>query len=164
MLLSALARAESCTPCKAIWPMQDLVAKSDLVAVVRRGDGEIGNTYEQGPELVELEILDILKGNGEVEVGDYIDAQSWYGICPYGVQMERYETAVVFLNKVSGGIWLFSSPTYESATYTHALCNDEAMTLKGKNLLIWDPAIRKQVNYPLTEFKRVFIHTPQPVK
>ena len=136
--------------------MQDVIAKSDIVVIAKRGDGEIGNAYTQGPENFELEILEIFKGNGEVEVGDFIDVQSWYGICPYGVQMDRYEKAVVFLTKESGGSW-FSNPTYKATTYSHALCNDEAMTLKGKNLLIWDPAIRKEVKYPLTEFKRVFI-------
>jgi hypothetical protein len=150
--------------------MQDLVAKSDLVLIAKRGSGafgnrkgSFGNQYKQWPEMIELKVLEILKGNGEIEVDDEIEVQSWYGICPYGVQMERYETAVVFLNKAKNqGWWFFSNTVYEAATYAASLCNDEAMTLKGRNLLIWDPVIRKQVKYPLTEFRRVFIHSQSP--
>lgn len=156
-LMPVMAFAEACMPCREVWQMNEMVEKSEVVLLAKRSDTKAGNAYEQGPDFIELEVLEVLKGNGDVDIGDTIDARSWYGICPYGVQMERYEKAVVFLNKESSGFWLFSNPSYEAATYENKLCNDEAMSIKGQNLIIWDPAIRQEVPYPLTEFKRVFV-------
>lgn len=149
--------ADACTPCQKTWSMEQMVAESGAIIIGKRIDKNVSEKYEQGPEHITILVKDVMKSDGQIEVGDEIEVRSWYGICPYGVQMQRYYEAVIFLNKASEGGW-FSGPEYESATFKHALCNDEAMELKKKNIIIWDPITRREVKYPLTEFRRVFMN------
>jgi len=144
--------------------MEQMVAESQAIIIAKRIDHADSTSYKENQAYIEIEVVEVLKPDGSLQVGDEIEVQSWYGICPYGLQMNRYENAVVFLNKQSEGSW-FSSPKYESATYKHALCNDDAMRLKKQSLIIWDPLKRLEVKYPMTEFRRVFLNKyPQAKK
>ena len=149
--------AFACSPCQTTWPMERMVSESEIMIMGQRVDRAHKNSYKEKDAAVEIRIDELLKPHPELKVGDVLEVNSWYGSCPYGLQMKRFEKAVIFLNKASDGTW-FTSPTYESATYKHALCNDEAMTLDKKSLLVWDPVIRKNVKYPLAEFRRVFLN------
>lgn len=157
LMVFAPSLAHACTPCQTTWPMDRIISETEVVFLGQRVDKSRKNTYKEDDEFIEIRVDELLKPNAEVEVGDVLEVHSWYGACPYGVQMDRYEKAVVFLNKESDGNW-FVSPTYESGTFKNALCNDEAMTLQGQNMLIWDPVVRQNVKYPLAEFRRVFLN------
>lgn len=160
MFFAALP-AQACTPCQTTWPMERMVAESEIVILGERVDDILKYQYAEDENgFYKVKVEELLKPYPEIEVGDVLKVQSWYGICPYGLQMDRHEQAVIFLNKAQDGTW-FSSPTYEAATYKHALCNDEAMTIDKKDMLVWDPVVRQTVKYPLAEFRRVFLNRYQ---
>ncbi len=134
-----------------------MVDETEILIVGKRVDKVHRGIYDENLERVAIEVMEVIKGDGVLEVGDEIEVKSWYGICPYGVQMDRFEDSLVFLNKVSEGTW-FTSAEYEAATYKHALCNDESIPLRDGKLSVWEPRLDKTIKYPMSEFRRVFLN------
>lgn len=165
LLISACASAGNggeqalvCEPCKNNWTLQQMAGASDVVILARRTD--YANKYQDNDvvEQIMVKVTEVLKGEDAIDVGDRIYVKSWYdGTCPYGVQMDRGKQAVLMLNLVHNSF--FSKPVYESVTTQNNLCNDDSMTLDGKDLLIWDPVVRKEVKFPYEQFKKIYLQT-----
>jgi hypothetical protein len=90
MLVTTVARA--CEPCMEFLSLEDTTAAADLIVVGRlvREGPSTGN----GPDWIEIEILEIWKGEASHSV---IRVNSWNGMCAYGIILLDRDSYLIFL-------------------------------------------------------------------
>lgn len=90
--------ALACEPCPEMLDIRQTAEKADIILLAHRpGYTPAEDTkirQMQGPETIELQVLDVLKGDYK---DPKITVQSWSGMCQYGIYLKD-ETAVVFLS------------------------------------------------------------------
>lgn len=99
-LLSSPALA--CEPCAKIYSLQETIQKSDLIIVGERADykeGEVSEKEPSGPAFINIRVQKILKGQTADSI---IKVHSWYGMCSYGIYLNKTEKAVLYLSKKEG--------------------------------------------------------------
>ena len=91
-LLMVTHSARACEPCMESLNLEDTTAAADLIVIGRlvREGPSTGN----GPDWIEIEILEVWKGQAPQSE---IRANSWNGMCAYGIILPDREPYLIFL-------------------------------------------------------------------
>ena len=89
--------ASACEPCLTRSSLEQTVRQADVIALLQNDDRNSGGTLDARPELLELSVVQLYKGN--IDTSSLL-VRSWYGECAYGVQMRMNTKSIVFLQEV----------------------------------------------------------------
>lgn len=90
----------ACESCPHILNLEETIQQSDVVIIGKRTDHDpeeqsFGSGFPKRPELIKIQVIRTLKGEPGFST---LNAHSWYGMCPYGIQLKN-EEALIFLSK-----------------------------------------------------------------
>ncbi len=90
--------AHACEPCLSRSSLERTISQASAIVLVANNDrNSMPNAGEDGPELLELDVLKIYSGSVDTST---VLVHSWYGMCAYGVQMALNAKAVLMLQEV----------------------------------------------------------------
>lgn len=126
LLLFTSSSALACQQCLSKSPLERTIDQASLIALVINKDKNSSASLDTGPEIVNLTVLKIYKGDSYYEV---IPVHSWYGQCVYGVHMALQEKAVVMLQEmvdITTGEWDGSYKVVEEG------CSEGQLDVRGQ--------------------------------
>ncbi|WKL57197.1 hypothetical protein Q1W73_16265 [Asticcacaulis sp. ZE23SCel15] len=92
--------AIACMPCENALSLPDTIKKAEVIVIGERKTGEM-KAFAGGPagknDYVTLSVSKVLKGT---DVPARISVRTWYGMCPYGIDLDKNKKAIVYLRKV----------------------------------------------------------------
>lgn len=95
----------ACEPCLSKASLERTVAQSSVIVLVKNDDQDSSADLEKGPEVVNLTIEKVFRGN--INTSSLL-VRSWYGSCAYGVHLKLRQRAVLMLQEmtdVATGQW-----------------------------------------------------------
>jgi hypothetical protein len=96
LLLAYATPARACEPCYRILTLEETAAAADLVIIGKLAkEGPITDNFPHGgPDWIEIQVLEVLKGEPSAKK---IRANSWDGMCAYGILLPDKGKYLIFL-------------------------------------------------------------------
>jgi hypothetical protein len=90
--------ALACQPCLTKSPIERSVEQASVIALIINRDRNSSNNLYSGPDVVELTIEKLFKGDPDTYS---VLVRSWYGQCGYGIHLPLKGRAVVLLQEMT---------------------------------------------------------------
>jgi len=96
LLMVYATPARACEPCYRILTLEETAEAADLVIIGKLSkDGpSTGDFPHGGPDWIEMQVLEVLKGE---PIAKKIRANSWDGMCAYGILLPDKQEYLIFL-------------------------------------------------------------------
>ncbi|MDC7675702.1 hypothetical protein [Asticcacaulis machinosus] len=91
--------ALACQPCGEALSLPDTIHKAEVIVIGERrsgGNEAFAGGLDRKNDYITLTVSKVLKGQG---VPEEISVRSWYGMCPYGIDIDKNQPAIVYLRK-----------------------------------------------------------------